>query len=404
MTHHIDTPHPYRWVIVASASVILAVVMGQLVNGLSVYFVPLEASFGWTRGDIALINTAGLAGIALGGIVMGRLADRFPIRPIALLGVAVAGLAGVAASQATALWQLYILYFLAGALGGGAVFAPLMALVGSWFTRGAGLAIGIASAGQAMGQGGMPFTGALLIETLGWRGAMAAQGLGTLVLLLPLALLLRNPPATPGAGAVVSGGVDGLSNRAVTVWLSAAIFFCCTCMAVPLMHLVPYLQACGIPVTDAGGVLFFMLIIAIAGRVAFGRYADMVGALPAYFTASLWQTALVFGFTGLVTLEMLYPYAAIYGFGYAGVMTTVLVTARTLTEPSRRASSMGIILAFGWFGHGFGGWQGGFLFDLTGSYSATFAVAAIAGAVNLALVGALWVRVSRRRAGIAAFA
>ena len=390
---------PYRWVIVAASSIILAVAMGQLVNGLSVYFLPLELAYGWDRGDIALINTSGLIGLALGGILMGRAADRIGIRRVVIFGVIVVGGLVLVASRATELWQLYTLFFLAGLLGGGAIFAPLMALVGSWFTRGAGLAIGIASAGQALGQGGVPFTGAFLIEALGWRGAMATQGTVTLLLLIPLALLLRDAAPQGAEERRLTGETShGLSNTAVTAWLSAAILFCCTCMAVPLMHLVPLIQGCGFPAPEAGSVLFFMLMVAIAGRVAFGKLADMIGAVPAYLTASAWQTLLVFGFTLIVRLDAFYLYAAIYGFGYAGVMTTVLVTARTLTAPAHRATSMGIIIAFGWLGHGLGGWQGGFFFDLTGNYSWTYMNAAIAGAINLAIVFALWVA-TRPRTG-----
>ena len=69
-----------RWMILAATVPILAMVMGQLVNGLSVYFIPLEAEFGWARGDIALINSLGLVGIALGSIVMGFAAERFDVR------------------------------------------------------------------------------------------------------------------------------------------------------------------------------------------------------------------------------------------------------------------------------------------------------------------------------------
>lgn len=404
MSHGSASLPAYRWVVVAAASVILAVSMGQLVNGLSVYFVPLEAAFGWERGDIALINTAGLIGLALGGIVMGRIADRTSIRRMVLWGVTVCGIASFAASQASELWQFYAIYFLAGALGGGAIFAPIMAAVGSWFAVGAGLAIGIASAGQAMGQGGMPFTGAFLIEALGWRGALAAQGAVTIGLLVPLALLLRDPPRPAGAHAALSEQTpSGLPNGVVTAWIAGAIVFCCTCMSVPLMHLVPLIQGCGFTAPEAGGVLFFMLMVAITGRVAFGKLADMIGAVPAWLVASAWQTTLVFGFTLLARIDTLYLYAAIYGFGYAGVMTTVLVTTRTLTAPARRASSMGIVGAFGWLGHGLGGWQGGYFYDLTGNYDWTFGNAAIAGSINLLIVGALWLTLNRR-SGRPAFA
>lgn len=393
-----DRQQRYRWVILAASTLILGVTMGQIVNGLSVYFVPLEASQGWSRGDIALINTSGLVGLALGCLVMGFATERFGVRPVALLGIIATGLATLAASQATSLWQFYALFFLAGALGGGALSAPLMALVGGWFFRGAGLAIGIAAAGQAMGQGGVPFTGAFLIEALGWRGAMAAQGVITIVVLFPIALFLRDPPAGTGSVALSDETPSGLPNIVITVWLSAAVVFCCTCMSVPLMHLVPLIQGRGFPAPEAGSVLFLMLMVAIAGRVAFGKLADVIGAIPAYLTASGWQTLLVFGFVLLGRLDTFYLYAAVYGFGYAGVMTSVLVTARNHTAPARRASSLGIILAFAYLGHGLGGWQGGFFFDVTGGYVWTYANAAIAGVVNLVIVGSLWLSTNRKLA------
>ncbi len=389
----------YRWVILGISSVILAVVMGQLVNGLSAYFVPLEDAYGWDRGNIALINTAGLIGLALGSMVLGRLADRIGARRIALLGVTAAGLAVLAASRANELWQLYVLFFLAGAFGGGALSAPLMALVGTWFVQGAGFAIGVAAAGQALGQGGVPFTATFLIEAFGWRGALATQGAITLVALLPLALLLRDPPRpSAGAAALSDESPSGLPNTVVTAWLSAAVIFCCTCMSVPLIHLVPLIEGCGFTAPQAGSVLFAMLLVAIAGRVVFGRLADVIGAIPAYLLASGWQTALVFGFTFIGRLDSFLLYAAIYGFGYAGVMTTILVTARNLTAPARRASSMGVILAFAYLGHGLGGWQGGFFFDLTGAYTWTYANAAFAGITNLIIVGSLWLTLRHRRA------
>ena len=386
-----------RWLILAATVPILALVMGQLVNGLSIYFVPLEAEFGWARGDIALINSMGLVGLALGSIVMGFAADRFGVRRIAFMGIAVTGLTVLVASQASELWQLYALFFLAGVLGGGAISAPLMALVGSWFTRSAGLAIGIAAAAQALGQGGMPFSGAFLIEALGWRTSLATQGMLTLMIGLPLAWFLHSPPASvSGSTQLSQESPTGLPNAVVVAWISVAVIFCCTTMSVPLMHLVPLAQERGLTSTDAGAVLFLMLVVAIVGRTVFGQIADMIGALPTWILASAWQTLLVFGFTMIDELQGFYIYAVVYGFGYAGVMTAVLVTVRNLAAPARRASSMGIVLAFGYLGHGLGGWQGGFFYDLTGSYSWTYANAVISGLINLAIIGALWWTITRR--------
>jgi len=389
----------YRWVVLAAAAVMLAVAMGQLVNGLAVYVIPLEQAFGWSRGSVALINTLGLVGVGVGGIVVGRVVDRVGTRRVALAGAVALGVCVLLASGAQALWQLLLLSFVAGFLGGGALFAPLIALVGNWFRVGAGLAIGIASAGQAIGQGGVPFGTSHLITALGWRGAMLTQGLVSLAVLVPLALLLRDPPwqRAAGAGGDASQPPPPLPPGLVVPWLSLAVLGCCTCMAVPLMHLVPLIEGQGLTAVDASGVLFAMLVVAVAGRVAFGALADRIGAIPSYMTASLWQTVLVFFFTQLHELGSFYAFAVVYGFGYAGVMTGVLVTARELTPPSRRASLMGVILAFAWMGHAVGGFQGGLFYDRTGDYTLSFANAAAAGVFNLVLMGTLLWLIRRRR-------
>jgi hypothetical protein len=74
-------------------------------------------------------------------------------------------------------------------------------------------------------------------------------------------------------------------------------------------------------------------------------------------------------------------------------MTGLLTTIRALTPISRRAGSTGIILAFAWLGHSLGGYQGGLLFDLTGAYTFGFANAALAGLLNLLVVGSLFVTI-----------
>lgn len=389
----------FRWVVLIAAAVILALSMGLLINGLTVFFVPLEQEFGWQRGDIALINTFGLIGLAVGGIVMGRLADRFGTRRICLFGAVVLGLSVLASAYADRLWQFYALYLLAGAAGGAAFFAPVVALVGNWFRTGAGLALGIVSAGQAVGQGGIPLAAALLIADYAWRGALTALGIAILAIVVPLALLMRPPPRGGDASEAVSDAppVGDLPHNVVVITISAAVVGCCTLMAVPLMHLVPLMQGKGFGVADAGGVMLAMLTVGVAGRVCFGKLADIIGALPAYMTASVWQTVMVFGFTRFESLDAFYLYAMLYGFGYSGVMTGILTTTRALTRPSRRASAMGVIGAFAFVGHGIGGWQAGMLFDLTGGYSLPYAVAAAAGALNLLIVSTLVVRLRRQR-------
>jgi MFS family permease len=366
---------------------------------MSAFLVPLEGAFGWRRAETAAINSFGLIGIALGGIVMGFLADRLSTRTVCLVGASAMCAALMLSAHAKTLWQFYALFFVAGALGGGAFFAPVIALVGNWFRKSAGLAIGIASAGQALGQGLVPYGAGYLIETVGWQGALTYLGIISAATLIPLSFVMIEPPKDTSAATRLETEGRTLSPRLVLPALSIAVLGCCAGMAVPLIHLVPLIQAvCGVG-AEAGGPLLLMLISAIAGRVFFGRLADSIGPLRAWMAATAWQTTLMLGFMLLGTMQAFWVFAVLYGFGYGGVMTGVLVSVRALTPQSSRASATGIVLAFAWLGHAAGGWQGGLTYDLTGAYFWAFANATFFGIVNLAIIGAVFLLV-RRNSGL----
>jgi predicted MFS family arabinose efflux permease len=168
-------------------------------------------------------------------------------------------------------------------------------------------------------------------------------------------------------------------------------------MSVPLVHLLPLIQSCGVAAPEASGAVLLMMLSAIGGRIAFGRLADTIGAVPAYLIASAWQTALVFGFVLLSDIGLFYAFAPIYGFGYGGVMTCVLATIREAVPADRRASRTGLVMAFAWAGHGIGGYFGGALYDMTASYDLSFLAAAMAGCLNLILLAILWRVTATRR-------
>ncbi|WP_193141628.1 MULTISPECIES: MFS transporter [unclassified Meridianimarinicoccus] len=397
MTAGTDISQPaYRWTIVAAAALILGISMGTLVNGLSAFLVPLEVHFGWERAQVSAINSFGLIGIATGGIVMGFLADRIATRTICLIGALSLSGALMLAANAQSLAQFYTLFFFAGAVGGGSLFAPVIALVGSWFRTRTGLAIGIASAGQALGQGMVPFAAGHLIQASGWQSAMTILGVVVAVTVVPLSFLMRSPPQSQGRATAATATAPVLPAWIILPALSLAALGCCTGMAVPLMHLVPLIQeVCGVG-AEAGGPLLVVLIAAIGGRIFFGMLADKIGAARSWMAATAWQTTLMMGFVLLGSMQAFWLFSPLYGFGYGGVMTGVLVTVQAFAPPARRAMSTGVVLAVAWLGHALGGWQGGLFFDLTGAYYWTYANAVIAGLVNLTVLGTILLLVRRR--------
>jgi len=387
--------HAYGWVIVAVSTVCLALGFGAS-GTVSVFMKPFEQEFGWFRADISMAYTMHTIGAALGGLVWGSLSDRIGARKIAFIG-AVAMSAGLAALRwQDSLWSLYLLYFLIGALGVACLFTPLLALSGLWFDARKGLAIGIVTAGGALGQGVVPYLAQLLITEFGWRAAALYLGAGYFILLCPLVFLLRPAPSVAQSHNQADRSDSNLWNvpHAITIpWLCLAGLFCCVCMAVPLVHLVPLGIGLGCSPQAAAGLLLSLMVSGVFGRLFFGWLADRIGGLPAYFLASLAQTSVVFWFTQTNDIATLFRLSVLFGFGFAGVMTCLLICAREAAPLRMSGTAMAIVSTVGWVGMGLGSYQAGFFYDITANYLLSYANAAIAGILNVLIVAALiWYR------------
>jgi MFS family permease len=157
-----------------------------------------------------------------------------------------------------------------------------------------------------------------------------------------------------------------MSPAESTAWISAAAFFCCVCMAVPIMHLPPLAVECGLPDSVGARALMIVMAAGTVGRVVFGALADRVGALATYALASLIQTATAFWFTQASSVAFLFAVAAIFGFGFAGNMTSIILAVREAVPVRMVGLSTAITTLMAWVGMGVGGLLGGYLFDLTG--------------------------------------
>jgi predicted MFS family arabinose efflux permease len=164
-------------------------------------------------------------------------------------------------------------------------------------------------------------------------------------------------------------------------------------MAVPLVHLVPLGIDLGCSPQTAAGLLLSLMIAGVFGRVFFGWLADRIGGLRSYFLASLAQTLVVFWFTQTASVTLLYQLSVLFGFGFAGVMTCLLICAREAAPLRISGTAMAIVSTTAWIGMGIGSYQGGYFYDASGSYVLSYANAAVAGMLNLAVVLALiWFR------------
>ena len=205
-------------------------------------------------------------------------------------------------SQISAIWQFYLAYFLFGAFGHAAIASTVWANIGQWFTHNKGLALGVGLAGSAFGQAIVPFCASLLISAFDWQTAYLMLGLIYLLLGMAIATLSRDPPSKRERIAAIKDGADTSgawslgSARGTVIWLSIAVIFCCSCMSVATVHVVPALTDNGIMPKIAATVLTTIMVAGALGRLCSGKLCDMIGPLQTYACMSLGQTCLVFWF------------------------------------------------------------------------------------------------------------
>ena len=397
-----EPPEPgYRWVVVFISALMCGIGFGLLVS-VSVFMEPLESEFGWTRSDSSFAYSSGAFMTGLFGIFMGRLVDRISVRPIVFFGALMIGLSQLLLSRVESLWQLYLVYgLLLGAFGNGAFLVPLMTNAGSWFTRNRGLALGVVMAGQSMGGAVIPIVVRWLMTGMGGRETYLVLGVASSLILISVSLLVRVPPglatarARPHAGTMDAGG---LSRGRLTTVLSVGIVFCCICMSIPIIHVFPMAMEAGIAPEQAALVLGVLMAVSMVGRVGIARLADSIGGVRSLLLASGIQTVTIFWFSQASGMEGLVTVAVMFAIGYGGVIPSYAIIVREKIPLSHVGRVTGTVLFFGNMGMALGGYLGGVIYVATGGYPVAYAVGALAGVVNLIIIGGLFLRLRSQNA------
>ena len=387
----------YGWAMVLVVFTLSGLAFGSMAS-ISVFLKPVSLEFGWSRGQTSFAYTIASFASAAFGVIWGQVADKYGTKWFGLAGAISMSLTLLALSSLNSIYQFYLLYFLFGALGSALLFSPLYANVGFWFRENPGLALGIAASGGAVGQAFIPHLSGILILSYGWQNAYIYLALIYISISLPISLLIKESPWRVDArsDAISEERHFPLSEKAVVAWISFAVIFCCVCMSVPIMHLVPLLTDKGFSLEFSTFVLMLLMICGAFGRIFGGMLGDYIGALPGYFLMSLGQTIFVVWFPHLVSPLGIYVVAALFGFTYSGVMSSILVCTRMMVSAKFGARAMSLTSFFGWIGMGLGGFLGGYLFDIYGDYTWAFTIAGISGFINLIVLSFFFLQIRRK--------
>jgi MFS family permease len=376
--HAVDSR--YAWGRLAVALVLMTVGSSAMYV-VAVVLPSVQAEFGIARADASLPYTLLMVGFGIGGVFMGRLADRRGVVVPLLIGAAGLGAGFVAAALAGSIWSFALAHgILLGLIGSSASFAPLVADTALWFERRRGIAVAICASGNYVAGAIWPPIVQHFIASVGWRQTYVGLGVFSFVTMAAFALLMRaRPPAIapPGAANVAAAPVDssrpfGLSKNAAQTLLCIAGVACCVAMSMPQVHIVAYCGDLGYGAARGAQMLSLMLAFGVVSRLVSGAICDRIGGLRTLLLGSALQGTALLLFLPFDSLASLYVVSALFGLFQGGIVPSYAIIVREHFPAAEAGGRTGTILMFTLFGMALGGWMSGKVFDLTGSYHAAF--------------------------------
>jgi MFS family permease len=387
----------------------------------------VQREFGVARADASLPYTLTMLGFALGGVLLGRLADRAGVWVPLLLGGLCLGAGFMLAGLSGSLWQFSLTQgVLIGMLGSSASFGPLMADTSLWFLRRRGIAVALCASGNYIAGAIWPPLLQSMVEAWGWRQTYLIVGVICLCSLAPLSLLMRRRPPGHGELLTIVPGPDAptasrtmprpagtgpstgagpavsqpsasvrplrLPDTVLMALLCTAGVACCVAMAMPQVHIVAYCADLGFGAARGAQMLSVMLAAGVVSRLLFGLISDRIGGLRTLFLGSVLQGVALLLFLPFEDMASLFVVSALFGLFQGGIVPAYAIVIREYFPAAVAATRVGMVLGFTLLGMALGGWVSGWIFDVTGNYHAAFINGIGWNLFNLLIVGFLLMR------------
>jgi len=391
-SHAVDSPYAWSRLVVA---LLLMTVGSSAMYVVAVVLPSVQAEFGIARADASLPYTLLMVGFGIGGVFMGRLADRHGIVVPLLIGAGGLGIGFVAAGMAPNIWTFAIAHgLLLGLVGSSASFAPLVADTSLWFARRRGVAVAICASGNYVAGAIWPPVVQHFVESVGWRQTYIGLGIFSALAMALLAVFMRGRPpiaaalaSTAKAGAPVpSTRPFGLSMNAAQGLLCIAAVACCVAMAMPQVHIVAYCGDLGYGAARGAQMLSLMLASGVVSRLVSGAICDRIGGLRTLLLGSVLQGVALLLFLPFDSMASLFVISALFGLFQGGIVPAYAIIVREYFPPAEAGGRVGAVLMFSLLGMALGGWLSGKVFDVAGSYHAAFINGIAWNLVNLSIV------------------
>jgi MFS family permease len=394
----IDSPQA-AWRLLTTLLLMLLGNSGMYV--VSVVLPEVQAEFGVSRADASIPYTLSMLGFGIGGMWMGRWADRFGIARVAALGALGVASGFVLAGLSGGIVGFALAQGLLGLLGIASTFAPLLADTAQWWNKRRGIAVAVCASGNYLAGTLWPPIAQWGVTQVGWRTTYLCIGLFCGIGMALLSLRMRTKPPSAQAATVNKHGVVaserpfGLSVTQAQWLLSVAGVGCCVAMAMPQVHIVAYCSDLGFGAARGAEMLSLMLACGIVSRLVSGVICDRIGGIRTLLLGSALQGIALMMFLPFDGLVPLYLVSAMFGLFQGGIVPSYAIIVREHFPAKEAGARTGTIIMATLVGMALGGWLSGKIFDVTGSYHAAFINGIAWNALNFGIVFWLYRR-SRR--------
>ena len=381
-------------VAVSVAFLSLFSIVGFALYGLPFFYDFFVKDLGWSRQQVTSGNA--LSKLVVGplfGWLAGIMVDRFGPRRLMLVGIVIAGVALIGLGGVTTIGAFYFFYLL-NALGyvlGGPL--PVQVLLSRWFDTARGKAMGIAYLGIGIGGALVPLLAHALTQSMGWRGALKALGILMIVIALPGAFIVREPPRPAAGPSDQAPSVAAILRRPSFYLLAAGSMASIGAVGGTMQNLKLYLSLDRkLAQGEIAGVLSLILVGSIGGRLLMGWLADRWFKkhvmLLVYTIVAATIPAMVFA----PSLPLIKVGALLFGIGLGGDYMVIPLMAAELFGLRMLGRVMGIVLTADGVAEAVVPMAVATIRDRTGSYASGFLLL-----VALAAVGAVAVALLPRR-------
>lgn len=397
----------YWLIIVTFIFLVLCIGCGSF--AFSLFVRPLEASFGWGRGQVMAGFTIFFVTMGVASPLIGRFVDRHGARPVIPVGAVLMGLGFVLVSRMSDLWLFYLSYVLIGIGGAGIGQVPCSAIISNWFKRRRGTAIGLMSAGVGAGGFIIAPVVAWLIPEFGWRMAYLSMAFMIWTVAIPLSLLVvrtrpsemglfpdgdARPPELPAGATARAAEVPSFTlkqaARTSTFWLIAISYFfgCFSSMGLTQAP-VPFLEDIGYPTQMAAAAIGMMGVGSAVGKAVFGWLCDRMQPKRAWAIGQAMQACaalILININADSPVAFIWVFALLLGLGMGAWLPTLSMLASTNFGLLFYGAVFGAVNMAQSAGTATGPFFAGLMYDATGTYYWVFVIFASLFAVGIPTV------------------